>query len=74
MMPGGPTLTALDTMRLIRRALREARDLTTAIQLLADRLDRLTTELTEGELLELTKLTAQVLRALEPGHNGGGVV
>jgi len=74
-MSGGPNLTALETMRLIRRrALREARDLTAAIQLLADRLDRFTAELAEGELLELTKLTAQVLRALEPGHNGGGVV
>jgi len=74
MMPGGPNLTALETMRLIRRALREARDLTAAIQLLADRLDRLTAELAEGELLELTKLAAQVLRALEPGHNGGGAL
>ena len=72
-MPGGPNLTAFETMRLIRRALRETRDLTAAIQLLADRLDRLTAELAEGELLELTKLAAQVLRALEPGHNGGGV-
>ena len=72
-MPGGPSLSALEIMRLIRHALREARDLTAAIQLLADRLDRLTTELTEGELLELTRLTARVLRALEPGRNGGGV-
>ena len=73
MMPGRPGLSALETMRLIRHALREARDLTAAIQLLADRLDRLTTELTEGELLELTRLTARVMRALEPGRNGGGV-
>ena len=74
MIPSSTNLTALETMRLIRRALREARDLTAAIQLLADRLDRLTAELAEGELMELTRHAAQVLRALEPGHNGGGVV
>ena len=73
-MPGGPSLSALEIMRLIRHALREARDLTAVIQLLADRLDRRATELTEGELLELTRLTARVMRALEPGCNGGGVV
>jgi len=73
-MPGGPNLSALEIMRLIRRALREARDLAAALQLLADRVDRLTAELAEGELLELTRLAARVLRALEPGRNGGGVV
>jgi len=73
-MPGGPNLSALEIMRLIRHALREARDLAAALQLLADRVDRLTAELAEGELLELTRLAARVLRALEPGRNGGGVV
>ena len=71
MMPGGPSIPALEIMRLIRHALREARDLTAAIQVLADRVDRLTGELAEGELLELTKLAAQALRAFETTHNGG---
>ena len=70
-MPGGPRVTALEIMRLIRHALREARDLTAAIQLLADRVDLLTAELAEGELRELTTLAAHALRALEVSHNGG---
>jgi hypothetical protein len=73
MIAGGPSIHAPEIMRLIRHALREARDLTAAIQLLADRVDRLTGELAEGELLELTKLAAQVLRAVETTHNGGRV-
>ena len=71
MMAGGASVSALEIMRLIRHALREARDLTTAIQVLADRVDRLTGELAEGELLELTKLAAEALRAFETTHNGG---
>jgi hypothetical protein len=71
MIAGGPSIHAPEIMRLIRHALREARDLTAAIQLLADRVDRLTGELAEGELLELTKLAAQALRAFETTHNGG---
>jgi len=62
----GASVSALEIMRMIRSALREARDLTTAIQVLADRVDRLT-----GELLELTKLAAQALRAFETTHNRG---
>ena len=72
-MPGGPGLSALEIMRLIRHALREARDLTAAIQVLADRVDRLTGELAEGELLELTKLAAQALRAFETTHTEGRI-
>lgn len=71
MIAGGPSVPALEMMRLIRHALREARDLTAAIQVLADRMDRLTAELADGELLELTKRAAQVLRAFETTHNGG---
>ena len=71
MIAAGASVSALEIMRMIRSALREARDLTTAIQVLADRVDRLTGELAEGELLELTKLAAQVLRAFETTHNGG---
>jgi hypothetical protein len=71
MIAAGASVSALEIMRLIRHALREARDLTTAIQVLADRVDRLTGELAEGELLELTKLAAQALRAFETTHNGG---
>ena len=73
MIAAGPSVSALEIMRMIRSALREARDLTTAIQVLADRVDRLTGELAEGELLELTKLSAQALRAFETTHNGGRV-
>ena len=73
MIAAGPSVSALEIMRMIRSALREARDLTTAIQVLADRVDRLTGELAEGELLELTKLAAQALRAFETTHNGGRV-
>jgi len=36
MIAGGPSIHAPEIMRLIRHALREARDLTAAIQLLAD--------------------------------------
>ena len=42
-----------------------------ALQVLADRVDRLTGELAEGELLELTKLAAQALRAFETTHHEG---
>jgi len=73
MIAAGPSVSALEIMRMIRSALREARDLTAAIQVLADRVDRLTGELAEGELLELTKLAAQALRAFETTHNGGRV-
>ena len=73
MIAAGASVSALEIMRMIRSALREARDLTTAIQVLADRVDRLTGELAEVELLELTKLAAQALRAFETTHNGGRV-
>jgi len=73
MIAAAASVSALEIMRMIRSALREARDLTAAIQVLADRVDRLTGELAEGELLELTKLAAQALRAFEPTHNGGRV-
>ena len=45
MIAGGASVSALKIMRLIRHALREARDLTAAIQVLADRVDRFTGEL-----------------------------
>jgi hypothetical protein len=63
----------LEALRLLRRGLTEIRELTIAIQTLADRVDRLTAELADGELLELTKLAARALRALEaaPNRNGG---
>ena len=73
MIAAGASVSALEIMRMIRSALREARDLTAAIQTLADRVDRLSGELAEGELLELTKLAAQALRAFETTHNGGRV-
>ena len=72
MIAAAPRLDPLEVMRLVRHALREARDLTAAIEVLADRVDRLTVELAEGELRELTTLAAHALRALEAHHNGGG--
>ena len=39
---------------------------------LADRVDRLVGELAEGELLELTRLAARVVRVFETSHSNGG--
>jgi hypothetical protein len=57
----------------VRRAtLRETTELRGAVQLLADRVDRLTGELAEGELLELTKLAVRVVRVFATSHTNGG--
>ena len=71
-MRGTEDVITLEALRLIRRGLTEVRELTIAIQALADRMDRLTTELADGELLELTKLAARALRVFEAAHNGNG--
>ena len=57
---------------MVRAALKETAELRGAVQVLADRVDRFTAELVEGELLELTKLVARGLRVFETPHNGGG--
>ena len=51
-----------DVIPVLRATLRETTELRGAVQVLADRVDRLTGELAEGELLELTKLAARVVR------------
>jgi hypothetical protein len=71
-MRGAEDVITLDALRLLRRGLTEIRELTCAIQALADRVDRFTAELAEGELLELTKLAARALGALEAARNGNG--
>ena len=43
------------------------------MQVLADRVDRLAGELAEGELLELTRLAARVVRVFETTHTNGGI-
>jgi len=75
MIPAGPSVVTFEVIRLIRRALTETRELTQAITVLADRVDRLTAELALGELAELTKLAARALSHFDTthiGHNGHG--
>ena len=64
-------LVTHEIIPVVRAALKETTELRGAVQVLADRVDRLTGELAEGELLELTKLVARGLRLLETTHNGG---
>ena len=61
-----------DVIPVLRATLRETTELRGAVQVLADRVDRLTGELAEGELLELTKLAARVVRVFETSHTNGG--
>ena len=75
MIPAGPSVVTFEVIRLIRRALTETHELTQAITVLADRVDRLTAELALGELAELTKLAARALSHFETmdiGQNGHG--
>ena len=65
-------LVTHEVIPVVRAALRETAELRGAVQVLADRVDRLTGELAQGELLELTKLVARGLRVFETAHNGGG--
>jgi len=60
-----------EVIPVVRAMLKETTELRGAVQVLADRVDRLTGELAEGELLELTKLVARALRVFETTHNGG---
>ncbi len=60
-----------EVIPVLRAALKETTELRGAVQVLADHVDRLTGELAEGELLELTKLVARALRLFETTHNGG---
>ena len=65
-------LVTHEVIPVVRAALKETAELRGAVQVLADRVDRLTAELGEGELLELTKLAARALRAFETTHTNGG--
>ena len=66
-------LVTHEVIPVVRAALKETAELRGAVQVLADRVDRLTGELAEGELLELTKLAARVVRVFETSHTNGGV-
>lgn len=66
-------LVTHEVIPVVRAALRETAELRGAVQVLADRVDRLTDELAQGELSELTKLVARVARAFETHHSNGGV-
>ena len=61
-----------EVIPVLRATLTETTELRGAVQVLADRVDRLTGELAEGELLELTKLAARVVRVFETSHTNGG--
>jgi hypothetical protein len=65
-------LVTHEVIPVVRAALRETAELRGAVQVLADRVDRLTAELGEGELVELTRLAVRALRTFEITHNGGG--
>jgi hypothetical protein len=50
---------------LVRAALTEGAEVRAGLQLLADRVETLTTELAEGEVSELRRLVGRAVRALE---------
>jgi len=60
-----------EVVPIIRAALTETAELRGAVQVLADRVEALTAELMEGELLELRKLAGSALHLLETIHDGG---
>ena len=61
-----------EVIPVLRETLRETTELRGAVQVLADRVDRLTGELAEGELLELTRLAARAVKAFENSYTNGG--
>ena len=63
-------VVTLEVVPVVRAALRELTELRSAVQLLGERIDGLTTELAEGGLPELIRLAAGALRTLDT-HNGG---
>ena len=65
-------LVTQEVIPVLRETLRETTELRGAVQVLADRVDRLTGELAEGELLELTRLATRVVKAFETSHTNGG--
>ena len=65
-------VVTLEVIPVVRVALRELTELRSAVQLLGERVDGLTTELAEGGLPELIRLAVGALRTLETTNNGGG--
>jgi len=64
-------VVTLEVIPVVRAALRELTELRSAVELLGERVDALTTELAEGGLPELIRLAAGALRTLETANNGG---
>ena len=64
-------VVTLEVIPVVRVALRELTELRSAVQLLGERVDALTTELAEGGLPELIRLAVGALRTLETANNGG---
>ena len=64
-------LVMFDVIPLVRTALKETAELTGAVQVLAQRVEELTTELVEGEVKELRRLIAAALRARQSVQEGG---
>ncbi len=64
-------VVTLEVIPVVRAALRELTELRSAVQLLGERVDALTTELAEGGLPELIRLAVGALRTLETANNGG---
>ena len=60
-----------EVIPVLRATLTEATELRGAVQVLADRVDRLVGELAEGELVEVARLAARALRVYQTTHNGG---
>jgi hypothetical protein len=65
------TLVQEDVIPVVRAVLREATERRAAGQVVTERIEALTIELTDGELTELRRLAGAMLRTLAT-HNGGG--
>ena len=64
-------LVTFDVIPLVRTALKEAAELTGAVQILTARVEALTTELAEGEVSELRRLVTAALRTRGIAQKGG---
>ena len=64
-------LMSFDVIPLVRTALKEAAELTGAVQILTQRVEELTAELVEGEVKELRRLVAAALRTRQSLQEGG---
>ncbi len=64
-------LVTFEVIPLVRTALKETAELTGAVEVLTQRVEELTTELVEGEVKELRRLTAIALRIRRTVEEGG---